>query len=133
MDKSFFVRSAETGACYCGRCGKRQLNDRYNMQKHGQICSPQFKAGDDVYVVDEGSSLGYRLESKVNAGSSPDMLTLSICTPVLTRIRGFKDRFSGMEWKTVFTAEFAAGTRVPQILRNETGYDMEVLLSLIRA
>ena len=133
MDKSFYVRSAETGACYCGRCGKRQLNDRYNMQKHGQICSPQFKAGDDVYVVDEGSSLGYRLESKVNAGSSPDMLTLSICTPVLTRIRGFKDRFSGMEWKTVFTAEFAAGTRVSQILRNETGYDMEVLLSLIRA
>ena len=127
MGKSFFVKSPETGACYCGRCGKRQLTDLYNMQKHAQICDPQFSGKDEVLVVEEGRSWGYRLES------TPGVLTLTVCEPVLVRIRGFKDRFSGMAWIPVFAAEFAAGTRNPNILRNDTGYDMEVLLSLIRA
>ena len=127
MGKSFFVRSPESGACYCGRCGKRQLTDLYNMQKHAQICDPQFGGKDEVLVVEEGRSWGYLLES------APGVLTLSICAPFLTRIRGFKDRFSGMEWMTVFAAEFAAGTKNIRILSNDTGYDMEVLLSLIRA
>ncbi|MCR5810211.1 MAG: PcfJ domain-containing protein [Lachnospiraceae bacterium] len=127
MGKSFFVKSPETGACYCGKCGKRQLTDLYNMQKHAQICDPQFSGKDEVLVVEEGRSWGYLLES------APGVLTLSICAPFLNRIRGFKDRFSGMEWIPVFAAEFAAGTRNPNILRNDTGYDMEVLLSLIRA
>ena len=127
MGKSFFVRSPETGACFCGKCGKRQLTDLYNMQKHAQICDPQFAGRDEVLVVEEGRSWGYRLES------APRVLTLSICAPFLTRIRGFKDRFSGMEWIPVFAAEFAAGTKNPRILSNDTGYEMEVLLSLIRA
>ena len=117
MNKSFFVKAAGTGACYCGRCGKRQLADRYNMQKHEQICNPQYKDGDEVYVVEEGSSWGYCLESTekeapvsgrpasgtpapaTNAPGTPtpSALTLFICVPVLIRSRGFKDRFSGME------------------------------------
>ena len=127
MGKSFFVKSPETGACYCGRCGKRQLTDLYNMQKHAQICDPRFSGKDEVRVVEEGRSWGYRLES------APGVLTLSICAPFLTRIRGFKDRFCGMEWIPIFIAEFAAGTMNSRILSNDTGYDMEVLLSLIRA
>lgn len=127
MGKSFFVKSPETGVCYCGRCGKRQLTDLYNMQKHAQICDPRFSGKDEVRVVEEGRSWGYRLES------APGVLTLSICAPFLTRIRGFKDRFCGMEWIPIFIAEFAAGTKNSRILSNDTGYDMEVLLSLIRA
>ena len=127
MGKSFFVKSPETGACYCGRCGKRQLTDLYNMQKHAQICDPQFSGKDEVLVVEEGRSWGYLLES------APGVLALSICAPFLTRIRGFKDRFCGMEWIPIFIAEFAAGTMNSRILSNDTGYDMEVLLSLIRA
>ena len=113
MNKSFFVKAAGTGACYCGRCGKRQLADRYNMQKHEQICNPQYNDGDEVYVAEEGSSWGYRLEST----PAPAILTLFICAPVLIRLRGFKDRFSGMEWQPIFVAEFAAGSKNPQILR----------------
>ena len=127
MGRSFFVRSPETGACFCGRCGKRQLTDLYNMKKHAQICNPQFSEKEEVLVVEEGRSWGYRLEN------APGVLTLSVCAPFLIRIRGFKDRFSGMEWIPVFVAEFAAGTKNPRILSNDTGYDMEVLLSLIRA
>ena len=127
MGKSFFVRSPETGACFCGKCGKRQLTDLYNMQKHAQICDPRLSERDEVLVVEEGRSWGYRLES------APGVLTLSVCAPFLTRIRGFKDRFSGMEWIPVFVAEFPAGTKNPRILSNDTGYEMEVLLSLIRA
>ena len=90
------MRSPETGACFCGKCGKRQLTDLYNMQKHAQICDPRLSERDEVLVVEEGRSWGYRLES------APGVLTLSVCAPFLTRIRGFKDRFSGMEWIPVF-------------------------------
>ncbi len=90
MGRSFFVRSPETGACFCGRCGKRQLTDLYNMKKHAQICNPQFSEKEEVLVVEEGRSWGYRLEN------APGVLTLSVCAPFLIRIRGFKDRFSGI-------------------------------------
>ena len=40
------------------------------MQKHVQICNPQFKEGDDVIVVEEGINRGYRLESTEKAAAS---------------------------------------------------------------
>lgn len=39
----------------------------------------------------------------------------------------------GIEWVPVFEVLFPAGGKNPKIVRNETGYEMDVLLSLIRA
>lgn len=147
MDRSFFIRSKSTNACYCGKCGQRQLGDRYNMRKHAQACGFGVGGEDDVLLVDEDSGWGYYLESapgngKSGAGKSCDgtpedtksgVLTLRVCAPHLIAIRGFKDRFSGLEWTPIFAAEFHAGSKCPKIVQNETGYEMDTLLCLIRA
>lgn len=147
MDRSFFIRSKSTNACYCGKCGQRQLGDRYNMRKHAQACGFGVGGEDDVLLVDEDSGWGYYLESapgngKSGAGKSCDgtpedtksgVLTLRVCAPHLIAIRGFKDRFSGLEWTPIFAVEFHAGSKCPKIVQNETGYEMDTLLCLIRA
>lgn len=212
MDKSYYViqtgkDAATSHVCYCGRCGKRQLLDRFNIREHEQFCVPMAKleqslkseamnskAGckqtnnqqvdsqqvrnseadyqqvgnlklsnlpasnpcadsqkkisirvsslmnrrsisptDDVVVVEEKNYWGYRLDSTEADGAVGGVLTLSICIPVLIKIPGFTDRFSGMEWVSIFVVEFAAGSKKPRILRNDTCYELEVLLALIRA
>jgi len=163
MDRAFMIRSGKTGICYCGRCGKRQIGDRYNMKKHAQACCEGIGVKDEVILMDEGSSLGYRLDS-IPGGAAPEMvpetrltkshasairtmspaavtepeaapaaLRLRICAPQLRPIRGFTDRFCGIDWVPVFEVLFPAGSKNPEIVRNETGYEMDVLLSLIRA
>lgn len=212
MDKSFYViptgkDTAAAHVCYCGRCGKRQLLDHYNVQKHEESCIPMMrleqslkdnnwnpmiglqqiynqqasnsktdtlqtkssqtntpkpvpspgsgsradsKKGisikssslrpigyrplpDDVVIVEEKNYWGYRLDAAEPDGGAGGVLSLSICIPILIKIPGFTDRFSGMEWVPVFVAEFLAGAKNPRVLRNETGFTMEVLLAMIRA
>ena len=163
MDRVFMIRSGKTGICYCGKCGKRQIGDRYNMNKHAQVCGEGIGAKDEVVLVDEGSGWGYRLDSVPGVSATektpaeriakspatarritspaadsgpeaaPVALRLHICAPRLRPIPGFTDRFSGIEWVPVFEVLFPAGGKNPKIVRNETGYEMDVLLSLIRA
>lgn len=159
MDKSFYVIPAgkevsTSHVCYCGRCGKRQLLDQYNLMKHEQTCNPsdrnpkignayavdqqprksQIRLTDDVVLVEERNYWGYRLEgTEGDGGVASGILKLSICIPILIKIPGFTDRFSGMEWAPIFVAEFPTGSRNPRILCNETGYEMDVLLAFIRA
>ena len=168
MDRAFMIRSCKTGICYCGKCGKRQIGDRYNMNKHARACCEGIGAKDEAVLVDEGRGWGYRLDS-VPGGSAlkaapaaassavptaspktapaaarktaptavrktvPAALRLSVCAPRLRPIPGFTDRFSGIEWVPEFEVLFPAGSKNPEIVRNETGYEMDVLLSLIRA
>lgn len=136
MDRVFMIRSGKTGICYCGKCGKRQIGDHYNMNKHAQACGEGIGAKGEAVLVDEGSGWGYRLDS-IPGGSAPKeapaVLRLHICAPRLRPIPGFTDRFSGIEWVPVFEVLFPAGSKNPEIVRNETGYEMDVLLSLIRA
>ena len=159
MDKSFYVIPAgkevsTSHVCYCGRCGKRQLLDQYNLMKHEQTCNPsdrnpkignayavdqqprksQIRLTDDVVLVEERNYWGYRLEgTEGDGGVASGILKLSVCIPILIKIPGFTDRFSGMEWAPIFVAEFPTGARNPRILCNETGYEMDVLLAFIRA
>ena len=118
------IRSARTGACYCGKCGKKLLNDSYNMGKHAELCG--FAQGSED-PLKEGVDLVYRLE-----GSREGVL-LSVCKPFLRVIGGFTDRFYGAEWKSVFELRFPAGSKVPIILKNETGLEPGILMILIRA
>ena len=53
------IRSARTGACYCGKCGKKLLDDSYNMGKHAELCG--YAAG-SYEPLKEGVDLGYRME-----------------------------------------------------------------------
>lgn len=118
------IRSARTGACYCGKCGKKLLDDSYNTGKHAELCG--YAAGSHE-PLKEGVDLGYRLE-----GSREGVL-LSVCRPLLKLIRGFTDRFYGAEWESVFEVKFPAGSKVPAVLKNETGLEPDVLMMLIKA
>ena len=118
------IRSARTGACYCGKCGKKLLDDSYNTGKHAELCG--YAAG-SYEPLKEGVDLGYRME-----GSREGVL-LSVCRPMLKLIRGFTDRFYGAEWESVFEVKFPAGSKVPIILKNETGLEPDILMMLIRA
>ena len=151
MDRIFMVRSGQTGACYCGKCGKRQLADRYNMHKHAMICGSGIGEKDEIPLIDEDSSWGYCLDALPITARACDQaaaitaaaitaracdrqaLRLRVCAPRLRKVRGFTDRFSGLEWVPVFEAVFPAGSKSPEIEKNMTGYPMDVLLSLIRA
>ena len=94
------------------------------MGKHAEFCG--FIAGAEE-PLKEGVDLGYRL-----AGSGEGVL-LSICRPRLKAIRGFADRFYGVEWESVFEAGFPTGTKAPIILKNETGLGPDILMMLIKA
>ena len=117
------IRSARTGACYCGKCGKKLLDDSYNTGKHAELCG--YAAG-SYEPLKEGVDLGYRLE-----GSREGVL-LSVCRPQLKVIRGFTDRFYGAEWKSVFEVRYSGGSKVPIVLKNETGLEPDILMILIR-
>ena len=147
MNKSYYVRPAEMSGptshvCCCGRCGKRVLADNYNIQEHEQTCNlktgvlqaadSQARSTDEIVIVEEKNSWGYLLESKENDVSTYRALTLSICIPILNRIPDYTNRYSGMEWMPVFVAVFDAGIKTPQILRNDTEYEMEDLLLQIK-
>ena len=119
MDRDFMIRRKSDGTVYCSRCGKRQL-DLYNMKKHAAFCGFDQK---DITVLEEERSLGYRLEAE------KDALVLRICRPVLKTLRGFTDRFRGIEWTPFFEVRFPAGQRRYQVVRNEGGFDMKALLS----
>ena len=128
MDKrAFMVESARTGAFYCGRCGRKMLYDHYNMFKHACRCGGEPAKREDLILAEEGKDWGYLLEE------GEQSLLFSVCTPRLKVIRGFTDRFHGMEWEPVFRAEFPAGSRTPLLALNKTGLEMDVLLSLVRA
>ena len=118
------IRSARTGACYCGKCGKKLLDDSYNTGKHAELCG--YAAG-SYEPLKEGVDLGYRME-----GSREGVL-LSVCRPMLKLIRGFTDRFYGAEWESVFEVKFPAGSKVPAVLKNETGLEPNILMRLIKA
>lgn len=119
MDRDYMIRREEDGTIYCSRCGKRQL-DRYNMKKHAAFCG--FDRG-ELSVLVEGRSLGYRLEAEKGA------LVLSVCRPALKTLRGFTDRFRGIEWTPLFEVRFPAGERRYEVVLNEGGFDMKALLS----
>ena len=123
MSSGFIVRSVRTGECYCGKCGKRLIDDSYNRSKHAELCG--FAVGSEM-PLREGIDLGYRLEG------TDEGVTLSVCRPRLKPIRGFSDRFYGVEWDTLCETRFNAGTRIPAVTKNETGMEENRLLDLIK-
>lgn len=124
MGFNFMVKSKQTGACYCGKCGKRQTGSLFYMYMHAKNCGLE---AEGVEVVDEGSAGGYCLDS------APNALILRIYAPQLIVIQGVTDRFGGMKWRLVFEAIFPVNSKCPVISMNEIDHEMDVLLQMIRA
>ena len=101
--KKFFFKPSGSMLAYCSHCGKMIKQDEYNMKKHGENCG--FDAS-DIFEVLNGKSLGYNLEKETQ-----DTLKLTVYVPYLNLRPGFKDRYSGGDWRPVYHARFRWNSR----------------------
>ena len=122
-DRNFFI-VFEPG-CYCSKCGKRVLRDRYNYKKHGESCGGFIE--DDNYEPVREQDYGYRLHKEENN------LVLSICRPYLRLRTGFKDQFSGGDWNVIFQCVFMANSKVVKINKQEIDISLDTWVTMIRA
>ena len=123
MDRYYILNSEQHQGWYCGKCGKRMLQDQYNTRKHAAECWPDTQHG--VECIDEGQTLVYRLEKE------PGKLVLTVDVPYLKPLPGFTDRFRGCRWENVFKADYPVGSREPQVICDRLGTGRKGILKLI--
>ena len=127
MDRHFLMRSDKFNKWFCGRCGKRLIPDLYNAGKHAQSCGFSCSEnGRDRNVIADYDR-GYRLTAE------GERLHLEICRPELVPIPGFPDRFRGIRWVTLMDTVFPSGSREPEVIKNDSGADLDLWLAMIRA
>ena len=102
FNKKCFIK-AKDNFVYCSKCGKRQLQDTYNLGKHTKDCHFFESDFNKVFKENEDFSYGFLVKK--------DILIFIVFTPKLIPIRGFNDRFQGGEWKEVFRATFKRGSK----------------------
>ena len=102
---NFFMRPKGSLYAYCGCCGRVVMQDRYNLEKHGALCG---FSGNGVYMIlREGEPFyGYDLWKE-----DSQTLVLSVCEPFLRLRPGFRDRYEGGGWRSIYTARFRPNSR----------------------
>lgn len=120
LNKSFFIR--KNHVLYCGKCGKRQLQDNYNMKKHAQEC--KFKTDIEPRVFSDGEDYAYSF--KISKDGSK--LFFYVFVYNLTLRPGFKDRYMGASWEKVFTATFYKGRKE---VKEEGLYNVDTWMKLM--
>ena len=124
MDRYFFMVSDQVPGCYCSKCGKKVLRDRYNYRKHGEMCGFSEK---DFFDAVNSDQFGYRLEKK------DDALVFSVCRPELVPIRGFRDKFTGGKWTPVFQAVLGTDTKEEKVIYQKTEVSFDLWIAMTRA
>ena len=99
----FFMNPAGDRRAYCSCCGKSVLQDRYNMMKHKEQCG--FTEQDIVEILTE-EDFWYTLTKE-----DEETLLLQAGHPVMKLRPGFRDRYEGGEWKSVYEARFRWNSR----------------------
>ena len=123
MEREFFIESKKHNGWYCTKCGKRQLRDRYNLEKHVESCWGS--RGSDALLIREDEDFCYWLEDR------SDRIALIVGTPSLACLPGFADRFRGYEFDRLFEEEFVFGEKSPRILYDRFGLKTDGILGLI--
>lgn len=98
LKKYFFIK--KDYATYCGKCGKKQLQDSYNLKKHASECG--FPTDVEPRVFEDGNDYAYSFK----ISDDNNELYFYVFSYNLKLRPGFKDRYCGSEWKTVFKATF---------------------------
>lgn len=124
MERYYILNSEKYQGWYCGKCGKKMMQDQYNIQKHAANCWPDTQR--EVECIDEGRSLVYRLEKE------PGKLVLTVDVPYLKLLPGFTDRFRGCRWVNVFKAEYPVGSKEPRVVCDDLGKGLREILKQVR-
>lgn len=103
LNRHFFIKKGT--ATYCGKCGKKQLQDSFNLKKHAKECG--FETGREPKVFMDGKDYAYAF----HISKDGNKLYFYVLTYKLKLRAGFKDRYIGGEWEKVYTAIFQKGSR----------------------
>lgn len=88
LNKHCFIK--KDNSLYCSKCGKKQLQDTYNMKRHMTEC--KFKSYDFLQIFEDDNNYSYAfLEEK-------DRLCFYVFSNQLQLRPGFKDRYIGGKW-----------------------------------
>lgn len=98
LKKYFFIK--KDYMVYCGKCGKKQLQDNHNLKKHAQSCG--FKTEAEPRVKEDGNDFAYAF--KISDDGS--RLNFYVFSYSLELMPGFKDKYKGGTYKKIFMASF---------------------------
>ena len=120
VSTKYFFKPSGSAFAYCSHCGKRVLQDEYNLKKHGQGCG--FTSFDIFEILTE-SNYGYAFSKR-----DEKTLLFSVYRPDLRPLPGFKDRFKNNGWIPVYEAAFTWNSRE---IREKGEYSFDIWLALI--
>lgn len=103
INKQCFVKNGY--GCFCSKCGKKQLQDHYNLEKHARECG--FTKNAIIEML--STEIDYVYAFKISKDG--ERLNFYVYTPSMKLCVGWKDRYSGAEWKEVFKATFYKGSK----------------------
>ena len=99
----FFMSPKGKSQAYCSVCGKKILQDRYNMVNHGRECGFSEK---DLFDILTEDSYCYDLVKE-----DDETLLFSVWQPRMIPSPGFKDKYEYGVWDNVFEARFRWNSR----------------------
>lgn len=103
LNRHCFIR--KNRLLYCSKCGKQQLQDQYNMNRHTSVC--KFNKYDFIEVFEEGKDYAYSFKISPNG----EKLFFIVFTPMLKEWGPNTNIYTGGEWKEVFRATFCKNSR----------------------
>lgn len=115
LNKHFFIKKGN--AIYCGKCGKSQMQDAYNLKKHADACG--FPVDKMPRIFHNGEDYAYAF--KISEDGKKLMFYIFVYT--LKLIPGFKDKYSGGEWTNVYCASFLKDNKE---IREKGLYDIDI-------
>lgn len=118
LKNKYFALKNKNG-CFCSKCGKKILNDSYQLSKHQNECvifEDKYKALEDKNVY------GYAFRIKNGK------LVFIVYQLSLELSPGFSNKYNGAKWKNVFKATFSIDSK---IIVEEGLYNVDVWFKML--
>jgi hypothetical protein len=96
--KSHFYILEKDRNVYCSRCGEKLLKDTYQYSRHEEKCKIQFINKYNINKDEQVFGFSFRIID--------DYLVFNVYKLTLELRPGFKDRYQGSKWKSIFIARF---------------------------
>lgn len=103
LKRNYFIK--KDYATYCGKCGKKQMQDSHNLKKHASLCG--FPVDVEPRVFENGNEYAYAFRISEDGES----LQFYVFSYELEFMPGFRDKYRGGVYKKVFTAIFKRNSR----------------------
>jgi hypothetical protein len=113
--KSHFYILEKDRNVYCSRCGEKLLKDTYQYSRHEEKCKIQFVNKYNINKDEQVFGFSFRIID--------DYLVFNVYKLTLELRPGFKDRYQGSKWKSIFVAQF---TKDSKIVKEKGLYNIDI-------